>query len=78
VRSIPFSAANFFARGLTNTLPFGPAGAAEGVGATGWGVGGTAATFGKKVTEHLSIHHCKDNLTEHRFIFYNGKLFIIK
>lgn len=28
VRSIPFSAANFFASGLTNTLPFGPAGAA--------------------------------------------------
>ena len=49
VRSIPFSAASFFASGLTNTLPFGPAGAAgrgaEGGGATGAGVGGTGAAF---------------------------------
>lgn len=60
--SIPFSAANFFARGLTNTLPFGPAGVAgrvtDGVGATGWDAGGTGATFLKSYK--LLIHHCKD------------------
>lgn len=53
VRSIPFSAANFFARGLTNNLPFGPAGVAgrvaDGVEATGWGVGGTGVAFLKKL-----------------------------
>lgn len=46
---MPFSDANFFARGLTNNLPFGPAGVAgrvaAGVGATGWGAGGTGVTF---------------------------------
>lgn len=47
VRSIPFSAANFFARGLTTTLPplrGGPAEGAAGAGAAaGWGGGGGAA-----------------------------------
>lgn len=51
-RSIPFSAAIFFARGLTRTLPFGgggPAVATAGLGGTaGWGGGaaaGVAVTF---------------------------------
>lgn len=45
----PFSAANFFASGLTNTLPFGPAGAAgRGLKVEGLQVGaleGTGAAF---------------------------------
>ena len=36
VRSIPFSAANFFASGLRRTLPFGPAGAAGQWPEDGW------------------------------------------
>lgn len=56
VRSIPFSAANFFARGLTTTLPplrGGPAVGAAGAGAAaGWGGGGAAAGVAITLTKN--------------------------
>lgn len=58
VRSIPFSAANFFARGLTTTLPplrGGPAVGAAGAGAAaGWGGGGAAAGVAITLTKNQS------------------------
>lgn len=72
VRSMPFSAANFFARGLTNSLPFGAAGVAargaDGAGATGWGTGGTEATFQKKLNCYFTT--AKTGLKDQVFTFY--------